>query len=137
MKVKSDYVVYQNLSPHAELHFGTKIISINGTPIGEVVEYLMPFIPADGNNKTRKYNALKRGFYRYYSYYVNSASKTFNIVYETANGETQTAVAHGISKASFDTKRKSSEKSNDPPLSFQILDNNSTAILKVSTFRSD
>ena len=138
-KVKSGFIVAQNLSEHIELRFGTKIISINNTPIGEIIAQLLPYIPSDGDNLTRKYDALKRGFYRYYSYYINATSESFKLVYENENGKRLSIVVDGIKKKIFDERRISLRNlsNQSPPISSQYIDSNSTAILKVSSFRHD
>lgn len=139
MKVNSEYFVYQNFSESQELSFGTKLISINDVPMADIVAHLLPFIPADGDNQTRKYYALRSGFYRYYSYYVDATSKTFKLAYENGNGELLETTIEGIKKDDFDNKRKSLKqtKFNYSPVSFQILDSNSTALLTIRTFRND
>lgn len=42
-------------------HHGEEVVSINGTPIKQILEKLMAGIPADGYNRTFKYNILSRG----------------------------------------------------------------------------
>lgn len=139
MHIDSGFIINQNLSELKELSFGTTLISINDVPIAEIVAHLLPFIPADGDNQTRKYNALKRGFYRYYSYYFNATSEIFKIVYENDQGKPSEIMVEGIKKDLFDKKRKSLEQTqlHGPPVSFEMLEGNLTAVLKIQTFRND
>lgn len=139
LKVKSDFVISQNFSKSKELNYGTKIISINGLKISDIVEHLLPYIPADGDNETRKYDALTRGFYRYYSYYMNSESKSFKVVYENQRGERAELKVEGLKKSDFDQRRNAHNLSlpPTPPVSFELLDSLSTGILKIHTFRND
>lgn len=139
MRVNSDYFIYQNLSDHKELHFGTKLISINDIPIEEIVKHLLPYIPSDGDNQTRKYHALKNGFYRYYSYYRNSTTKEFKIRYENEDGKSSEILTEGLKKVAFDEKRMALNQahSKQSPIVFEVLDSNSTAVLKIRSFRSD
>ena len=139
MKVDSTYIVYQNLSESKALSFGTKLISINDILIAEIIAFLLPVIPSDGDNQSRKHTSLKRGFYRYYSYYVNSTSSTFKIVYENDNGKPSEIMVPGLKKGVFNQKRRLLEEtqSNYPPISFRILDSSSTAILTIRSFRND
>jgi hypothetical protein len=135
-KVGSVYMIQQNLSETADLRFGTKIISINDEPIEAIVAKLTPVIPADGDNQTRKYDALTRGFYRYYSYFLDCTSDEFNIEIETAHGTFKEVNVAGISKAQFDAKRKTITNNDVAPVDFKILDN-LTAVLTINSFRSD
>ncbi len=140
MKVNTDYIIHQNLTGYKELTVGTKLISINDVAIAEIIHQVLPYIPSDGDNQTRKYNALKRGFYRYYSYYVNSTSKNFKIRYENAQGKPAEIIVEGIKKAVFDEKRSALDKlqsDQSPVVSFEILDSLSTAILTLKSFRND
>ena len=137
MKVQSEYIIYQNLSESNDLKFGSKIISIDDVPIEEIVESLLPYIPSDGNNISRKYYALRRGFYRYYSYFIDSDSDNYKINYENEKGHKSTLRINGITKEIFDRKRKSFEENTTSPISFELLDSLSTAILTIKTFRND
>ena len=87
--------------------------------------------------KTRKYYSLRRGFYRYYSYYWDCVSKSFTIGFETANGELSEIEIIGIRKEVFDSRRKELEDGHNSPVSFKFLESNSTAVLKVESFRND
>lgn len=138
-KVVNGYIVCQNLSDRKELNQGAKIISINDYSIDDIVSHLLPYIPADGNNQTRKFNALSRGFYHYYSYYFNSNSQDFKVVYEDKSGNESTLSLTGITKATFDKKRKSLKdaQSKNLPIEFVVLDSISTGILTIRSFRND
>ena len=136
-KLGSEYFVNQNLSNNPELEFGTQIISINERPIEEIVNEMLPYIPADGDNVSRKYDALKKGCYRYYAYYINSASQEFLVTYKSALGRISKYWVQGVSKSEFDKRRNELFSTNSDPISFEVIDSISTAVLKISSFRND
>ncbi|MBN4081568.1 hypothetical protein JYU23_00400 [bacterium AH-315-C07] len=136
MKVKNEYFIFQNFSEREELNYGTEIISINGTTIEEIVIRLFPYIPADGDNITRKYIGLTRGFYRYYSYYISTFDTNYEIVYQSFEGTQSTINILGISKTLFDQRRNAIKELQDKiPISFKLVDSLKTAVLTVKTFR--
>lgn len=137
MKIEGDFYISQNLSGEAVLNKGTKLLAINDVPISEIVNQLLPYIPADGNNQTRKLYALQKGFYRYYSYYINAESKYFNISYEATIGEVKNVLVKGISKELFEKRRRFINSTYNSPISFKLNPKNSVAVLKITTFRND
>lgn len=134
-KVGSDFIIHQNFSENLALKYGAKIIAINNEPIAGIVEQLISVIPADGDNQTRKLDAVKRGFYRYYSYYINASTKTFDITIEDKEGKQSQVKVHGVSKAEFDHIRKTIQIKR-APIEFKIIDD-LTAVLTIRSFRSD
>lgn len=134
-KVGSDFFIHQNLSDNSALKYGTKIIAINDDPIETIVEQLLPYIPADGDNQTRKFDALKRGFYRYFSYYINSKSDEFKITIENNDEKHSDINIKGLTKAEYDHTRKTMQI-DLLPVEFKMLDP-LTAVLTIRSFRSD
>lgn len=51
--------VFRNLSPEAGLEEGAELLAVNGMPMGEVLEDLLPLIPSDAGIRTRKLHLLE------------------------------------------------------------------------------
>lgn len=134
IEVEGKYYEYLNDTfPGVEIH------AINGQPIDEIIETILPYIPADGSNQSRKKRVLKRGFYWYYYLYVNDTSTRFDITYSTIN-TTGKQIAHlnAIHKKTIDEAR-AKLKSTKPKevLNFEFLNNENTGVLTIPTFRQD
>jgi hypothetical protein len=138
--IKNRFYVYQNYSNNNSLALGSEIHAINGRSMDEVFSILRQRIPSDGNNLTHIQHALRRGFYRYYSYYINTSQLEYNITYSTPNNTLQKSIqVQGISKKTLDAKRKEIEShtSLSPPISLTYIDSVKAALLSVPTFRND
>lgn len=129
--------IYQNYSDNSKLTKGTRIHSINGISANEIYRQLRLSIPTDGNNYTRADYALRKGFYRYFSYYIQHSAPTYTIKYiPFGDSVAQTTIVKGISKQTLDERRKALEKPT-PPINLSFIDSLDAALLKVPTFRND
>lgn len=129
------YFVYQNLTPHVSLSRYPEIISINGQPIDAIMDGILPRIPADGKNKTYKYNALKRQFTKYLSLYQSPYETVFDVVVRTGKGEIKSFLLRGITRETFLARRDKLFPADNRPVSFSFQD--SIGVLKIKSFRHD
>lgn len=140
LAIKGRYYIYQNYSHNNSLAVGTEVHTINGRSMGEIFSILRQRIPSDGNNITHIKYSLRRGFYRYYSYYINASLPEYTITYSTPNNSLKkTTQAQGITKKTLDVKRKEIESFalSQSPIKLTFIDSVNTALLSVSTFRND
>ncbi len=136
VKLDNKYFVSKNSIFHNELSFGTEILSINGRSIHRIVEQILPNIPSDGMNVTRKHHSLTRSFTRYYSWFIEPTTTHYEIEYVGINASVvQTQVA-GVSRDQFMASIKE-QNAPQSPVSFSIDKELSTAVLTVQSFRHD
>lgn len=131
------YTITENFSEDDNLSLGVKVLTINQIPVDQIVDQLLPYIPADGYNLSRKYHALQKGFYWYYHLYIDSEAKHFNISYLTPSGVQKETIVKGITKKELNKKRMQIVQDEKLPISFQFVDSLATGILKISSFRND
>jgi hypothetical protein len=62
---------------------GSKIISINGKPIKEIIADIKELVPAEGNNRTTAYYEMNQSFSTYFIYLDNAP--VFEVVFENTN----------------------------------------------------
>jgi C-terminal processing protease CtpA/Prc len=139
MKVQGKYYVAENMSSMELLTVGTEILSIDGIAVEDIVNALLPYIPADGDNQTRKFHALKKNFSRYYSLFKNPFQKEYRVKIKKIDGREVENTIQGISRAEFLKKRKQQvkQKGHTPPATLTFMNEESVAILTISTFRYD
>ncbi len=135
--VRHGFFIHENYSENDSLTVGSRIVSINYESIYKIYRDLRLRIPSDGKNSTRIQNALQKGFYRYYSYYIQLTSPTYTIKY-VPFGDTveRTTTVKGISKEILDEKRKALKKPSPAPISFTTIDSLDAALLTIPTFRN-
>ncbi|OJJ17974.1 hypothetical protein BKI52_29395 [marine bacterium AO1-C] len=124
--------VYDN---KASLPKGSKIVSINGRDIQDILQKLLQYTSTDGYNETFPRRRIARSFPFAYYWYISQTS-TFRVSYK-AMGQTttQTATLTGVSFRPL-RDQMNKERGNDPKakmLQFKML-NNETAFLRVESF---
>ncbi|MBO6517587.1 MAG: hypothetical protein JJ975_13655, partial [Bacteroidia bacterium] len=113
-----------------------EIVSINGNTMDQVVERILPYIPADGENQTRKFDYLKRSFAKYYQLCIEPKQQTFTIVYKDDRGRETPRVVEGIPPKELYKHIKSTSPQH-PPIETRFIDSSNTCILTISSFRND
>lgn len=130
------FFISQNYSNNPSLEKGTEIHAINNNDIGAFRRAFFLSIPSDGMNLTRKEYALRKGFYRYYSYYLQLSAPEYTLtITPYGSNEKQTIKVKGITKTEFNKRRKEAEKT--APINFSFIDSIDAALLTVPTFRND
>ncbi len=137
LKSGNRFYVSENRSEDGIPGFGTEIISINRQPVQEIITSLLPYIPADGDNETRKYYALSRAFNKYFAIYSLPLAKSFLVEYVNQEGKIDTIRLQAISKSDFLNKRKANKQKTSAPVSFEQIHEKKAAILRIPTFRHD
>ncbi len=87
---------------------GSKILKINGKDIAHILETLKKYVPADGNNLTRKYREIELKFGLFYAY-AYGIKKEFTIEYIAPN---TTKKSITLAAESFATVKNRSSKRN-------------------------
>lgn len=138
IKIDNNYHVYRYLSYDSTLTQQPKIVSINGKPIEEIVEELLPRIPADGKNDSRKYNVLQKQFNKYLAMFIFPGQTEYVLVVETEAKERQTFNVKGVDKDFYITKwNVEYGTSRQPPISFTTAKDNKVGVLTIRSFRND
>jgi hypothetical protein len=127
--------VYQDLGSDSAVVPGTEILSINNTPVPEVLEPLLNGIPSDGLIETSKYRRINRHFFYYY-YILIAEPERFELRC-IAPGENSGFTLNVEARPYLDVW--SSYSFQNPPdsrgnLVLEIRENSSTAILTVKSF---
>jgi hypothetical protein len=121
--ISKSYVTNQEIPLKAEL------VSINGRPIGEILNTLLRAIPSDGYNQTEKILLLNHRFAFWYQTIIE-AVESFHVEIIT-DGQVRMYDLKGVSKPVFPTL-ESLERNYTKPLEFDIVDG--IGILKVHSF---
>ena len=116
---------------------GAQIQMINGKTIQTIVAELLPYIPADGSNETRKFAALNLSFAKYYGLFVEPDAEVFRLSYihdnevvkVNVNGMTPNTYWHQI-----DSVRRTQDQK---PVKLDIQARKNLAVLTISSFRND
>lgn len=134
-RVGGRYLVNQSYTH--DVPDGVQIHSINGKSIEEIVVQLLPYIPADGSNLTRKYAALHLSFSKYYSLFIEPNQTTYHITY-IQQSDAKKVTIQGISPNQYWQHTDSVRTQHTPrPIALDIRPKDNSAILTVSSFRND
>jgi hypothetical protein len=106
-----------------------ELLSINGSPIGDIVKKLLAAIPSDGYNETEKILLLNHRFTFWYQTMIEATDR-FNVAIRTSDGVTNYQLK-GVSKELFPSL-ESLESNYEKTLEFEIHDK--IGILKVHSF---
>lgn len=137
-RLEDKYYVAENLSGETALKKGTQLMAINRQPISEIVAALLPYIPADGDNETRKYYALRTGFYWYYGVYLQALdTDRFAVQYKSETGHPSEVMLNGITRTELKSRRAKVKAKPGPPIRLNFHEDQNTAVLKVASFRHD
>jgi len=107
---------------------GTQILSINGQPMGRIIETLLSIIPAEGNCQTTKYQEINRNFHRYF--HLLDPSDRFQIQYRSATGP-EKLVAEACPYAEL---KKEEAPGSKPAADFDFEVDQEAGILEISSF---
>ncbi len=122
-------LISKNYSENKGIKQGAELVSINGTPISEVLKKLLSAIPSDGYNQTEKFLLLNYRFPFWYQEIID-APKVFKVGVRS-EGTDQTFELNGASKNVFPPLEQL-EKNYNLPLEFEVK--NGIAILKIHSF---
>lgn len=116
-------------NPGAELEAGCEIRAINGRPAYQIIEELLSLIPAEGNNKTRKYQELNRDFHTYF--HMLDPAEVFTVEYVSSNAK-RIVELDAIPYSSVFSMKASALS--EAVYSFQLHSDPEAGYLKLSTF---
>lgn len=133
-RIGSRYLV--NYSLDSAIPNNCEILSINGTSIQSIVNQILPYIPADGENTSRKYHALSNSFSRYYSYFVNPDVNEFVIDIQSKDHSSQHITVSGITPRDFKQQWRM-DHPKTTPIRFEHIEEINTGIITLSSFRHD
>ena len=120
--------VIENLSSNSLIPLGSKITSINGKPIKDIINFILESMPADGYNKSYKKRMASKGFTYYY--HALFGINDYNYLSYSFEGETKDLDF----KCSELIPSKSLIAKDTKPLDFRIDQENNTAIITIKTF---
>lgn len=111
----------------ASIRPGQELISINDTPIDQIIRQLFHCIPAEAHNTTTKYHILNKSFNELY--YLLADSNEFLVkFYAQGAVKSMTVSASPLKDINLDFTTAENE------LNYKVLDEIDAGILKVSTF---
>jgi hypothetical protein len=125
--------VAEVLVPNSDLDRGTQLLSINGLPMTEILNRLLPFVPHDGRIETGKYFYLGKFFPMYYGWGVGPAGAVELRTRDPLTGEEATAELPAIAAVDL-SAHLNQESTTDENLSLQILEDESIAIMTIRWF---
>ena len=116
---------------------GVKILSINGTPMPEILQKLIASVPSDGSNMTSKFYEISDNFSFVYSLYIGH-NEEFDIEYIDVNGNRSSVrvpaqTANSIQEA-IRVLHPEKFPTSEMPLSLKIMGENNAAMLTVKGF---
>jgi hypothetical protein len=118
----------QSYDTTAKAAEGHELISINGLPIEEIIQRIIPHIAADGYITSAKYKELGWNFTKLYSLYIGHAQR-FEVVSRSRKGDVATVSLPAISYDTYTNWRSKRNQQN----AYTLLDTK-TALLKIATF---
>lgn len=130
--------VRRNGSEDDALVPGTRLVSINGRPLGEVVDALRPYVVADGYNGVSKERDIQRTFRHLYYWFVARPRK-FRLEVVPPGGDLEKRTIAALSAVAMAANRErregASADSERPPYTFSIDGDGATAVLTLATFQ--
>lgn len=126
--------IFRNYSSDTTIVQATKIISINGLPMTEVVDRIYPLLYGDGTVETSKWYYLENSFHYYYAETFGTVD-TFHIqgvLYESK--DTVTWKLLGAEKQQFTATKQGTFSKSYQPFRAWFDDERSLAWLRVSSF---
>jgi hypothetical protein len=114
---------------YPELAGGSELLSINGTLVKDIIEYLYTVIPSDGNREGYKSVQLSRYFSAIYAGYYGFPER-FTIIYrKKESADNESIELKSVSKHQLaDADRRNSG------LSFDVLTQNNSGLLTINHF---
>jgi hypothetical protein len=124
------YVLSDSLISHG-IPNGSEVISINGRPMPQILQTLLPNLEAQGGNIGWKYVILDSDFQNYYHYTIENADQ-FVVEYLDSTRRSGKATLAGSS----DPKRRSHwsdwyPEKDGPPLKIEFTSDSATAIITI------
>ncbi|WP_295794921.1 S41 family peptidase [Mucilaginibacter sp.] len=118
---------------------GTRIVSINGHAVKNMLQAMLAIMPADGDNQTYKYRNLSysKYFTRYYDYLYGDTS-AYTVSYVSGK-QVKTVKLAGLLFSELNAIRDKKYPVHflSNPLEFKIADDKKTAYLKIESFDGD
>ncbi|MDQ3289721.1 MAG: S41 family peptidase [Bacteroidota bacterium] len=130
---KQAFLVHNNAGLN-NIPLGAEIVSINGVPLKELIDKLLPTVYfADGNSQAVKYLSLTKFFPFYYGTYIGG-SATYDIGYRLKGDlEVKQASVPAINLATIQKLEKEAQPAPRLPMRLQYKEN-STAVLTIDNF---
>jgi hypothetical protein len=125
--------VAEVLVPDSDLARGTQVLSINGLPMTEILDRLLPFVPHDGRIETGKYFYLGKFFPMYYGWVIGPSGAFELRTRNPLTGEEAMAELPAIAAVEL-SAHLNQESSTDENLNLQILGDESIAIMTIRWF---
>jgi hypothetical protein len=131
---KKAYIV-SDISNQPAIPKGSELLSINGRPMNEILNLLLPNLEAQGGNIGWKYVILENDFQNYY-YYLVEQIESFQIEYvDHTNGQKVHTKVNGSSEEKLRKHWKNWYPETDgPPLKIKYQDDKSLAVITVKSF---
>lgn len=129
------YILY-NYSLQKEIKIGANVLSINGIPIFEILQKILPTLSSDANNPQGKWADIEENFANYYDLIIEQPD-TFLLTCQEPI--TEKIVYYKIPAKDDDflrayTKNYNEEIQKRKALSFEILKESKTSILSINSF---
>ena len=127
------HLVHNN-THSGNIPLGAEIIAVNGQPMSELIEKLLPTVYfADGNSQAIKYQSLDKFFPFYYGTYIGG-STIYNISFRDRNTNQVTTVqVPAITLATIEKLEKENQPPKRLPIRLEYKDSN-TALLTIDHF---
>ncbi len=123
-----------NYSNDKTLKMGVELLEINGQPIKEIVNRLLPMIGSDGQNEIFKYSTLEEDFQNYYDLFIGKPD-TFALKCRNTKGEIlQMKVAASDEPLLKQYHKRSGLEMRTNPLQYAEIDSIQTAIMTINSF---
>jgi hypothetical protein len=128
--------LHRNYSDLDDSYLGARVVAINGTPMTEIVEAMLPLLSSDGRVVTSRYRQLDRTsvFGPLYTLVFGPTTR-FELLLEMRSGEKETIAVDGLNSSQLARRfqaRYPEKENGGPPIEFEIRDG--VAILTVRTF---
>lgn len=133
----SVFTIVNDLTPVQEVETGSRIVTINGTSMVDIVNQLQRYAISDGFNQTKRFNFVANNFNQLYQLHYG-LTDTFDVqLVSSKSGLTTKKSYKGISKAKYESikaelYRANEYRSTQPLAQFSITDG--IGYLDINTF---
>ncbi|TAE74860.1 MAG: hypothetical protein EAZ85_03775 [Bacteroidetes bacterium] len=128
--------ISHNYTEQKEIQKGANVLSINGRPMFEILQKILPALASDAINEQGKWAILNDDFANYYDLLIESPEEFILTCQELG---TEKITNYSITAKNDDffkeySKNYNQEMQQEKVLSFNILKKNQTAILTINSF---
>jgi len=112
-----------------------EVLTINGTPVPELLKFMFARFPTDGNAVDARYDMITESFWLYYAWLIDFSTPEFDITFRTSSGKESKKI-RGVSFQQTASLKFYPDKSTVSPLLY-YEQSGQVGYLSIKTFSSE